>query len=122
MYDARTLDDAIQSRTKDVIQLCLQASEIAATVGQAFLLAYEKFQDTMATQMGFKHTKVSAAIVFYAASIIIYALQIIMQLSDLDKLDFAKQVVELQAKVKEMEDQAEAKDKPPRDEVKGRKE
>lgn len=38
-------------------------------------------------------------------------------MSDLDKLDFAKQVGELQAKVKEMEDQAIAKDRPARDEV-----
>ena len=39
-------------------------------------------------------------------------------ISDLDKLDFAKQVVELKAQVKEMEAEAEAKDKPAKDEVK----
>ena len=37
--------------------------------------------------------------------------------SELDKLEFAKQVVELQEKVKEMEDQAEARNKPAQDEV-----
>ena len=38
-------------------------------------------------------------------------------MSDLDKLEFAKQVVELQTKVKEMEAEAEAKDRPLKDEV-----
>ena len=40
-------------------------------------------------------------------------------MSELDKLDFAKQVVEIQAQVKEMEAQADAKDRP-RDEVRER--
>ena len=34
-----------------------QASEIAATVGQAFQLAYERFQETKAAQAGFKDLK-----------------------------------------------------------------
>ena len=34
-----------------------QASEIAATVGQAFQLAYEKFQDAKAAQLGFRDMK-----------------------------------------------------------------
>ena len=40
-------------------------------------------------------------------------------MSDLDKLEFSKQVVELQKQVQEMEAEAEAdaKDKPPKDEV-----
>ena len=38
-------------------------------------------------------------------------------MSELDKLEFAKQVVELQTKVKEMEAEAEAKDRPLKDEV-----
>lgn len=41
--------------------------------------------------------------------------------SDLDKLDLAKQVGELQEKVKEMEDEAIAKDRPARDEVRNLK-
>ena len=38
-------------------------------------------------------------------------------MSDLDKLEFSKQVMELQKQVQEMEAEADAKDKPPKDEV-----
>ena len=38
-----------------------QASEIAATVGQAFQLAYNRFQDAKAVQLGFKDMKDKAS-------------------------------------------------------------
>ena len=40
-----------------LITYLFQAAEIAATVGQVFQLAYTKFQDTKAAQMGFKDMK-----------------------------------------------------------------
>jgi hypothetical protein len=90
----------IKPKKKDQPTVCYvyetldaEAAEIAATVGQAFQLAFEKFKDAKAAQMGFKDRKEQLV-------------------SELDKLDFAKQVVEIQAQVKEMEAQADAKDRP----------
>ncbi|CAI8010010.1 PTB domain-containing engulfment adapter protein 1 [Geodia barretti] len=75
-----------------------EASEIAATVGQAFQLAYNRFEDAKAAQLGFKDMKDKL-------------------ISDLDKLEFSKQVTELQKQVQEMEAEADAKDRPPKDET-----
>jgi hypothetical protein len=69
-----------------------EASEIAATVGQAFQLAYNRFQDAKAAQLGFRDMKDKL-------------------ISDLDKLEFSKQVTELQKQVQEMEAEADAKDR-----------
>ena len=39
-----------------------QASEIAATVGQAFQLAYNRFEDAKAAQLGVKDMKDKASV------------------------------------------------------------
>ena len=41
----------------NLLHVTTQAAEIAATVGQAFQLAFDKFQDAKASQMGFKNRK-----------------------------------------------------------------
>ena len=43
-----------------------QAAEIAATIGQAFQLAYTEFQDTKAAQMGFKDMKEKVCHILYS--------------------------------------------------------
>ena len=84
-------------------------------MGQAFQLAYNRFQNAKVAQMGFKDTKEKVRMCKECfVKVISNRPQLV---SDLDKLDLAKRVAELQEQVKEMETQAEARDKPLKDEV-----